>query len=240
MDIKVAMGSVAASIINKEQKKKDKERDENMDKMMVELGLLTKYVMSASVKAVNVMVSNGYDEYEEKYLDKKISDCCLQGHDAETCWTAYPELYEKQREEKKKEVAKVDKELHNKVGEQHEKINNQADNQKISTKEWLNQIFGKSLDTPLPEIEQAEKQQVVNSTHSMEGQEEKVISEEIQKDKREQQTQENSKQAEQKDADQQMQVYEEENRELMVLEGIVSLAIQSHSLVETYNKDKED
>ncbi|KAH0664938.1 hypothetical protein KY285_026144 [Solanum tuberosum] len=36
------------------------------------------------------------------YMPKYCKECCLQGHDEQTCWSLHPELYETKIEEERK------------------------------------------------------------------------------------------------------------------------------------------
>lgn len=64
------MESPTTLFMKKEQRKKYEERDENLVKMMKQLELLKRHVMSAATKAINVLVSKLYDEDEAKDLDE--------------------------------------------------------------------------------------------------------------------------------------------------------------------------
>lgn len=68
----VAKRSPTTSYIDKDQRKIDEEREENMEKMIMQLELLTKHVMVAPTKMVNVMASKGYAKEEAKSLDGEI------------------------------------------------------------------------------------------------------------------------------------------------------------------------
>lgn len=61
------------SIIDKEQRKQDEERQESMEKMMTQLQLLTNHVMGTPKKVVNEVASEAYEDDEEAMkLDEEI------------------------------------------------------------------------------------------------------------------------------------------------------------------------
>lgn len=52
-------------MVNKEQRKRDKERKKSMEKMIIQLKLFTKHVMGTRAKEVNVEASKFYEDGEE-------------------------------------------------------------------------------------------------------------------------------------------------------------------------------
>lgn len=64
-DTEVVVGAPSASFDSQEQRKKDKQRDENMAEVMTQIWLFSKYVMGASTKAVNVIASKSIKAYND-------------------------------------------------------------------------------------------------------------------------------------------------------------------------------
>lgn len=67
-DIEVVVRFPSTSFVCQEQRKRDEE-NENMDKVMTQLDLLTERVMGSNTKVVNVIASRGTKEYDDDNVD---------------------------------------------------------------------------------------------------------------------------------------------------------------------------
>ncbi|KAF3676960.1 hypothetical protein FXO38_04037 [Capsicum annuum] len=76
----------------------------------------------------------------------------------------------------------VDKVIHNSEGIQADKINDKADKDKLSTKEWVNETFSKSTKEINDGQQSIEKHQTIEITHNKEEQKKELLIEAVQKD----------------------------------------------------------
>lgn len=43
-------------------------------------------------------IKSKWVQIQYDYIPKYYKNCCLQGHDVESCWNIHPELYDKKQE----------------------------------------------------------------------------------------------------------------------------------------------
>lgn len=71
-DIKVVVASPSTYFVSKEQNKRDKKGDENMDKVTTQMYLLVKHVMGSAPKVASAITSKGINAYDDEA--KALSD----------------------------------------------------------------------------------------------------------------------------------------------------------------------
>ncbi|KAG5582452.1 hypothetical protein H5410_053079 [Solanum commersonii] len=116
------------------------------------------------------------------YMPKYCKECCLQGHDEDTCWALHPELYENNsNEHTKKEEAETDNT--NKRGEQSRTLTSgKIVGYKQNKQEWMVRRINKYKRDKYGHVEGETDMRDVNPFAALQREEEQETTKEI-KDK---------------------------------------------------------